>query len=175
MRIKLAKREKYYVGIAIGFITIILFYELIIDRFFENKEYYQKGIETKEEELRNMTAWISEYTALKRDLQGMEMVAAGKRDFTLFSFLDKAAGTTQIKDHITSMKPSTSKETESYKEEMMEVKINAITLNQLVEYLHRIESPRDRIIIKRIQIKENKRKSGFLDVILQVITYELGA
>ena len=70
------------------------------------------------------------------------------------------------------MKPSTSQGRGLYKEIMVEMKLEAITLNQLVNYLYGIESPEDLISIKRISIKENQRESGLLDAILQVLTFQ---
>jgi hypothetical protein len=55
---------------------------------------------------------------------------------------------------------------------MIEMKLEGITLNQLAGYLYRIESPENIIGIKRISIRENKKESGYLDAILQVLTFQ---
>ena len=52
------------------------------------------------------------------------------------------------------------------------MKLEGITLKQLVKYLYRIESPKDVIFIKRISIKENRKESGLLDVVLNVLTLQ---
>ena len=54
---------------------------------------------------------------------------------------------------------------------MVEIKLEAITLKQLVDYLYRVELPESAICIKRISIKENKRESGYIDAVLQVVTF----
>jgi hypothetical protein len=45
-------------------------------------------------------------------------------------------------------------------------------LQQLIGYLYRIESPDHVVSIKRISIRENKKESGYLDAILQVLTFQ---
>jgi len=45
-------------------------------------------------------------------------------------------------------------------------------LQQLISYLYGIESPDDAVSIKRLSIDENRRKSGSLDAILQVLTFQ---
>jgi hypothetical protein len=55
---------------------------------------------------------------------------------------------------------------------MVEMKLEGITLNQLVGYLYRIESAENIVSIKRISIQENKKESGYLDTILQVLTFQ---
>ena len=95
-----------------------------------------------------------------------------KKGFTLYSFLERAAGEAEVKDHIKYIKPSASKGKGPYKESMIEMELNAITLNQLVGYLYRIESPENVMKIKRISITENKKGPGYIDAILQVLTFQ---
>jgi general secretion pathway protein M len=52
------------------------------------------------------------------------------------------------------------------------MRLDAITLQQLVGYLYRVESPDKLVILKRISIQENKRQAGYLDAILQVMTFQ---
>jgi hypothetical protein len=69
------------------------------------------------------------------------------------------------------MKPSISATPGTYKESLVEMKLEAITLQQLIGYLSKIESPDNVVSIKRIRIEENKKKSGYLDAILHVLTF----
>ena len=50
------------------------------------------------------------------------------------------------------------------------MKLEGISLEQLVRYLYQIESPEHAVNIKRLSIKENKREAGALDATLQVLT-----
>ncbi len=53
---------------------------------------------------------------------------------------------------------------------MVEMKLKAVNLKQLVALLERIESPQNIVVLKRISIQENKKETGTLDVIMQVIS-----
>ena len=97
---------------------------------------------------------------------------SSKKGFTLFSFLDDAAGKAQVKEYIKYMKPSTSKEESDYQETLVELKLEALTMEQLVGYLFRVEVPSDLIVVKRISIQANKKETGYLDAILQIMTYQ---
>lgn len=169
---KLARRERYLVSIGACAIALFLLFQLMIFPFFERRERFQKGVRAKEEALIEIIKLSSEYQTYKKGSQGIQgIIAKRKKGFTLFSFLESAAGQAKVKDHIKYMKPSNSEGTGPYKESMVEMKLEGITLNQLVGYLYRIESPGNAISIKRISIKENKRESGYLDAILQVLTF----
>lgn len=170
---KLAKREIYALSIGACAIVIFFLLQFLIFPFFENRERLRRGIKVKGEGLREMAMLRAEYNTLQKSTKGIRnMLAKRKRGFTLFSFLDSAAGEAKVKDHITYMKPSISKGSAQYKESMVEMKLEALTLGQLVGYLHRIETVQDLIIVKRISIKGNKKKSGYLDAVLQVLTFQ---
>ena len=170
---KLAKREKYFVGIAVCSIVLFLLFQLLIFPFFEKRERLQSGVQAKEEALREILRLRGEYQAYKGDSREIQrLLAQRKGGFTLFAFLERAAGEAGVKENIAYMKPSTSKGTGPYKESMVEMKLEAITLKQLTQYLHRIESPEDLISIKRISIKQNKKEAGYLDAVLQALTFQ---
>ncbi len=171
--ITLAKRERYFVIGAACCIGIFLLFKLLISPFFDNRARMQSGVKAKEVELREMIELSAEYEAYKGDSQGIEQSLARRRSgFSLFAFLDEAANKADVKKYIKSMDPSTSKSTGPFKESMVEMKLEAVTLNQLVEYLYRIESSEDLIGIKRISIKQNGKQDGYLDVVLQALTFE---
>lgn len=170
---KLAKREKFLVSFAACSIGLFLLLQLLIFPFFEEKKRVQRGIKAREEGLEEIVRLRAEYQVHKKGFQGIKQILARrKKGFTLFSFLEKAAGETELKGQVKYMKPSDSQGTGPYKESMVEMKLEGITLNQLVGYLYRIESPENIVSIKRISIQENKKESGYLDTILQVLTFQ---
>ena len=169
---KLARREKYFVSTAALFIAIFFLLQFLIAPFFENRRRVQRGVRAKEDGLKEIVGLSSEYHRYQRGSQDMKQILARrKKGFTLFSFLEEAAGDAEVKAHIKYMKPSTSAATGPYKESLVEMKLEAVTLKQLIGYLSKIESPDNVVSIKRITINENKRKSGYLDAILHVLTF----
>ena len=169
---KLARREKYFVSAAAIFIGIFCLFQFLIFPFFEAKRRIQRGVSAKEDGLKEILRLSSEYNRYRKSSQGIQQVIAQRsKGFTLFSFLENKAGDAGIKTFIKSMKPSLSTRAGPYKESLVEMKLEEITLHQLVNYLYRIESPDNVVSIKRISIKENKKKSDRLDAILQIVTF----
>ena len=170
---RLAQRERYFLWAAVVFIAIFVFLQFLVFPFFENKRRIKRGVKAKEAGLREMAELRAEYDAFQKGSQVMDKtLATRKSGFTLFSFLEGAAGDAGVKTYIKSMKPSISPGPGPYKESLVEMTLEAITLQQVVDYLYRIESPENVVRIKRISIKENKRGSGSLDAILQVVTFQ---
>jgi general secretion pathway protein M len=170
---KLGKREKYLVWLGTGSVAVFLLFQFLIFPFFEDRDRTRKGVRAREAGLKEIIMLSAEYDALKRSTQGIGKILAGRKNtFTLFSFLDSAAGDAEVKQYIKYMKPSVSQDTGPYKESMVEMKLDGITLKQLVGYLYRIESPENAISVKRVSIKESKGAAGYMDVILQVVTFQ---
>jgi general secretion pathway protein M len=173
MIMRLARREKYLVSAAASSVAIFLLLQFLIFPFFETRRRLQRSVSTKEEGLKEILRLSSEYLSYRERTQGVQEVLARRdKGFALFSFLEKSAGDAGVKAHIKYMKPSVSTGPGPYKESLVEMKLEAITLQQLISYLYGIESPDDAVSIKRLSIDENRRKSGSLDAILQVLTFQ---
>lgn len=173
MAITLAKREKYFVSIAACLIALFLLFQFIISPFFEKRDRLRKGIIKQEQDLKELSVLIAEYYNHKQSSQDIDKILSQrKKDFTLSSFLEKATRETQIDKYIKNLKRSSSKGTGPYEEPMVEAKLEGITVDQLIRYLYKIEDPDNLIFIKRISITDNKKEEGYLDSVIQVMTFQ---
>lgn len=169
---QLAKREKYLIGLAAIFIVAALVIQLVIVPFNSKRERYRNSVTVKQDNLEQMVALRHEYLLLQQDSDTMaQRLARRPKNFTLFSFLEQAAGDSGIKGNIKSMKPSASTGKGPFQESLVEMKLEKITLGQMVAYLQRIESPENLVSVKRIAIQSNKKETEFLDAVLQVLTF----
>ena len=170
---KLGKREKILVSLAACFIAVFFLFQFIIFPFFDKREIIRRGIDAKRDGLKEIVRLRSEYESYKRGTDGIQSYLKRRiKSFTLFSFLEQAAGRAKVKDHIKYMKPSASRANGRFKESMVEMKLDKINLRQLVDYLYLIESPENVVSVKRISIKDNKSAAGYLDAVIQVLTID---
>jgi len=116
----------------------------------------------------------SEYDELKKSAELSEQNFLSRDSgFTLFSFLDNLAGKAGVKENISYMKPTTTQKPGSErKKSIVEMKLQDITLSQLVNYLHGIETSKNMVFIKRLSILKQEKKGGFITVVLQAETFE---
>jgi general secretion pathway protein M len=91
--------------------------------------------------------------------------------FTLFSFVEERAAKAQVKEKINSMTPSTAEGEGPFQESRVDLKLEQISLTQLVEFLQQVESQENVVMIKRISIQENSKEEGVLDAVMQIITF----
>jgi general secretion pathway protein M len=169
---QLAKREKDLIALAVIIIVFAVIIQLVVMPFFEKRERYRNNVTVKQNNLQQMVALRQEYLLLQKDSDTLaQRLTSRPKSFTLFSFLEKAAGDAGVKNNIKYMKPSASTGTGPFKESLVEMKLERITLGQMVGYLKLIESPGKLVSIKRISIQSNKKETQFLDAILQVLTF----
>ena len=175
IKLKLNKRERYSLIAGISAVVVFLVVQFGIFPFIDAREQVKRSIAQNERVLKEVSLLADQYRSLKADSGQMKKALAQRPgDFTLFSFLEKEAGNAGIKPNITYMKPSNSREDGPWRESSVELKLENITLGQLVEYLHRVESPSNLVAVKRISVKQSKEGSGYLSVVLQMVTYTMG-
>jgi len=168
---KLAQREKNLIAAATCVVVVALLLQLVVFPLIDNRRRVQRGIEAKTEALRTMATLSDDYARLQEDALGTKQRLAGRqKNFTLFSYLEKAAGEAAVKKQIKYMKPSASSVKGPFKESLVEMKLERVTLKQLTGYLQKIESPQDLVSIRRISIQSSKGEDGYLDAVLQVLT-----
>ncbi|CAN2042840.1 Type II secretion system protein M domain-containing protein [Candidatus Magnetomoraceae bacterium gMMP-15] len=171
---KLGKREKIYVSVGISFAVVVLLLQLVILPIFNQKDLLERNLRVRQNTLSQVTALQREYEEIKQKAAEAEkQFSRRKSNFTLFSFLDKLAGSTGIKNHVNYMKPSTSKDKNSpYKISLVEMKLQNITIEQLSSYLYRVETSKNHVTVRRISITQASKNEGYLNAVLQVVTLE---
>lgn len=69
------------------------------------------------------------------------------------------------------MRPSTSKPKDSpYEISQVEMKLQSITMEQLTTYLHKVETSKDIVFVKRLSVSKDSKQEGFINAVLQVET-----
>lgn len=172
--IKVSRREKYALWAAAGFVGLFLAMQFVVFPLLDRETRLQRAIVAKTGALGEMQTLKAEHDRLKAQADASR-VQFERRDqgFTLFSFLDQLAGQTGVKDRIVYMKPSSTLTKNSpYKVSTVEMKLQAITLQQMTQYLYQVETSANRVTVRRVSISKNEKQQGVVDAILQAETFE---
>ena len=134
-----------------------------------------RTLQAQRKTLEEMRILQSEYDTIReKAVTYKNRFEARNKNFTLFSFLDRLADKSGIKNHITYMKPSTSARGKSgYKVSKVEMKLQGITLKQLTSYLYGVETSKNAVSITRISIVKTGIKEGYVNAVLQIETAEI--
>ena len=173
--VKLAPREKMFLTLGGSVLGLFLVYMLGINPVLENYENMKRRITQKELELKELLKLKGEYVQNREmfeDIKGQ--LEKGKDSFSLLSFLETSADRQDIsKDNIASMKPRTIPINETYSEALVEVRLDKVTLEQLIDYLYQFLNSKYKIHIKQIRIKTRFDNPMYHDVVFTASTIEL--
>jgi general secretion pathway protein M len=172
--IKLNTREKISVGAAVAAIVVFLFCQFLVFPLLDKNKQLTERITMREQQLVKIKELQYTYRETSANSeQTQQLLKTRRQGFTLFSFLETLAGRTGVKSNIAYMKPTTTTQKDSpYRLSMVEMKLQEVTMSQLLAYLHGIETARDMIVIKRLSISKSEQKAGMINTIFQVETLE---
>lgn len=158
-------------GVALGIFVVL---QLTIFPIIDRRTRLREQIISNNAGVVKMRSMQAEHNTLTRNNRDMEgQLKRRTKGFTLFSFIDQLAGKNGIKKNISSMKPSTTNlKNSAYGLSTVEMKINALTMEQLAPFLHGVENSNQLVWIKRIAISKGGKNDTLLDVVLQVVTLQ---
>jgi general secretion pathway protein M len=173
--LNLQRREKMAVTAAAIALGVFLLLQIIVFPVINRGGNLRQQIKSKTQALEEMNTLKVEYASISRYSNDMESgIEKRPRTFTLFSFIDKLAGTSGIKGNIVYMKPSTSNlKNSSHTLSTVEIKLNALTMEQLTTFLYGIEDSANMVWIRRLSISKGDNNQSLLNSVLQVETFEL--
>jgi len=174
MNINLNRREKLVIYGAALFIAVFVVVQLIITPLIEKREQLANQLQSERQKLSEMKQLQADYQSLQKGISAaMDQFNKRPAGFTLFSFLDRLAGETGIKKHVSYMKPSTTVNDETgVNLSRVEMELQAISLKDLSRYLYNVETSQNMVMVKRISISRKGKEGGTIDAVLQVETVE---
>jgi general secretion pathway protein M len=172
---KLSRREKVIVTAGGCALVIFLLVQWVIAPVFGHSARLQRAADAKAVMLADMQRMKAEYEGLRSQAKQAESRFTQRdRGFTLFSFLDQLAGQARIKERVSYMRPSKiDQKNSALKLSRVEMKLEAVTLEQLTQFLYGVETSRNMAAVSKLSITRRDQKEGLLDAILQVDTLEL--
>ncbi len=169
---KLEKREKQVVTAGVVFLVCFAVFHFLVSPLLQARQQTQKALLHKKEDIQKISQLQEEYYKLQNQAVNIEgRLQQRSPSFSLFSFIEEKATKAKVKQQINSMTPSTSEGEGALRESRVDLKLERISLQQLVDFLKEIESAKDIVVIKRISVQENSREDGALDAVMQIITF----
>jgi type II secretory pathway component PulM len=166
----LSSRERLLVLGAAGLVALGLFYLVVVSPIQGAAASASQRVVTAEQELEAVRRLRREYDEVHGRLATVEeRIRSGPRG-EIFTTLEKLAADSAVK--VDSMEPRTSPASASYRETKVQVALKGVTLPQLVNYLHRIDSSEQVLSIKSLRIRSRKDKPELLDVTFTVSSFE---
>lgn len=172
---QLSGRERRFLLWGGGAAVLILFYGGVelgfgyADRMQELERLTTK----KQEDARALSALAQEFRVKSAAVRQVEAkIERDKGAFSLLAFLETTAANTDLRSRIAHIRPQPASVTEGYRETAVEIKIDNVTLEQVVRLLAAIEGAPHFIKMKNLRLRTRFADKRFLDATLLVSTYE---
>ncbi|MDD3993519.1 MAG: type II secretion system protein GspM [Desulfobacteraceae bacterium] len=175
MALQLNRRERIGLAAAVLILLTVGMIELVISPLADRIRRLDRTLAAETDALAEMQRLKARYDRLRSEAASQkERMGRRQAGFTLFSFLDSAAGEAQLKDRIAYMKPSTDPVKDTpYRLSRVEMKIQDVSLPELVAFLHRVETAPEAMTVKRLSITQTGKEEKWIEAVLQVETFEL--
>ena len=168
---QLEQREKIVLGIGVAFLLCFFLVQVVVFPYLDTRKRLTRSLADKTSNLTRIIQLQKEYLRLKNEAgETNNRLSERAPEFTLFSFIEEQATTAKVKQQIQYMKPSTSDKDGVEQESAVEMKLQQVSLAQLVDFLKLLESSENLVFIRHISIQESGANERLLDVILQVVT-----
>jgi type II secretory pathway component PulM len=141
--VKLEPKDKKTLIIGGAVAGIILFYAFIFSPLTGDLSRKRGSIPKKEKELAQMRVLRDEYIEIQHRLQQAQ-AAAGQRG-PLLTEIENITKRASLSSKIVSLKPQAGAQTEGFKESIVEIKLDNVTLYDIVNYVHLLEKAQLRI------------------------------
>ena len=168
---KLESRERILVQIAAGLVGVFLIYNLIYLPIVDLSSGLQARIVQRQQDLAEVRRLAATYAQLKADLAAAERrtVPLGK-DFSLFSIVEASMTKSVGRAKIGSIAPGSDRKlTDGFTEYSVQLKLENVSLAQLVDALYGINSLSMPIGVSDIRIQRRTQDTHSYDVDLTCV------
>ena len=170
---QLTGREKKMVSLGGAALAVFVLVQFVLYPLIDQRGRLQKRLVSKEKALGEMELMKRQYQQLHRQSGSLaDLLDRREEAFSLFAFLEQNADESAVKDHIAYMKPSESQEGEKLSQSRVEMKLQGVSLEQLLRFVEKSESPGHLVGVAKMTIQENSREEGSLDATLVMVSLE---
>ena len=171
---KLNKREKYIIFGAAALLALLIIVQVIVRPLFARNSRLERELKAKTAALTQMQKMRVEYEGLQATSRiSSARYSQREKGWTLYKFMNRLASETGIKGNIKSMKPTTTEQKGSpYKVSRVDMRLESVTLAQLTDYLHKVETSTGTVSIRKMVITKKEDQENLLSAVLQVETLE---
>lgn len=155
------KKVLLYGGIAVA---LILLYALVLAPITADISRKRDLIPKKEKDLAEMKAMQAQYLDLQNKLKELQALAA--RRGPLLTDIENFTKQANLSSKIVSLKPQTGVQAEGFKETVVEVRLESITLYDMVNYIYLLE--KNTLRIRKLQFKPRYEDQKLLNATLLV-------
>lgn len=169
----LQPKQQLIALIAAGF-TLLLVIILPVSLAGSKLGSLEEEISSGKEKMNDVAREIGEYNKQKAKLNAVESLLKSGFDTSLSTTIENIAAQSGVKENMDSLKERPLVPSDLFDEAGVDVRLSRVTLSQVIDFLHKVESEKGRILrVKQFQAKPRYDNRKLLDVNMQVSTFKM--
>lgn len=166
----LKQREKQIIIGGIAGLGLLLAFQVFVKPEINRTKTLKRVVSEKREILNNLQIKSKEYISLKNQLEQIHArIQSQQKDKKILSSIEQIQKDCGLTRNVVNISPTTSAISNIYEKTNVEVKYAAVTLEQIIQFLLKIESSDLLIGISSLEIKRGLQNPVLLDAAIQLV------
>lgn len=163
---KLERRERILIQLAVVVIAVLIGYDVIYSSIVSYQAGLQDEVEARQHDLSDVRRMAATYRQVNAELVDLEKnTAPPASDFSLSSTLSTSLNGVVETDKIAGINPLPNKPiSQQFTQYGADLKLNGVTLAQLVDVLFRIKSIKEPVVVSNMSIRRRTQDPHSYDV-----------
>ncbi len=167
----LTQREKQTIAAGAVLFGLIVAFQVFVRPAIGRLRTLRRVVSDKQQVLGELRAKSEQYKAVSRELEKIRLeMERQPEERKILSFVERIQKDSGLMQKVVYMKPSTMTVKDIYEQKTIEIKLQSITLDQLIRFLLKIESSELTIGIRALEIKRGLLDSRLLDTTIQLVS-----
>lgn len=167
-----SQRERIVVAAGGVMVAAALMFLLIVDPLMASIDRLDRQAKRKIRESQDLALVAQDYVIKQARIAKLEQrMASPPAQFSLLAFMEDATTTAQIRDRIVGMQPQAPTVVQGYQETAVDLRLDGVTLPQLLSLLVAIEQAPYDVRVHHLQMKPKYDNPVNLDATLRIVTY----
>jgi type II secretory pathway component PulM len=176
---RLSRRDASALLLGTGTLLALGFWLLVYQPVREHIDLLKRKVEAKQSEDREVRDLAQRLNRLAASTGQIEERLQKGKNFSILTYLEKVAVELDLRRRITQMRGKGGEVTRHFRENAIEIRMEAVPLPQLVKYLYLLEHPKEEdanvglLRVRQLRLKPSDGSKRLLDATFQVSGYEL--
>ena len=164
----LSNRERILLYGAFVFILLFLIYQILFVPLLNSRRELVVENNLLEARFNELKSIAERYEAEKLTYIQFKEMLDNKKSLSVLTYLENISEMVGIRDSIEYIKPKGNERKEGVVKSGVEIKIDAIPVQKLIEFLYEIEENRSGLIVSYLRLKPFFKEKGKVDVIVGI-------
>lgn len=165
-------RERIIVAAGGALAAAALVFLLIVDPLMATIDKLDRQARRKAKDSQELALVAQDYLLKQARMAKLEArMPSPSAQFSLLAFMEEATTTAQIRDRIAGMQPQAPIVVQGYQETAVDLRLDGVTLPQLLALLATIEQAPYEVQVRHLQMKPKYDNPINLDATLKIVTY----